>query len=76
MPLLVFSDDCWPIFLEGLRQLFVELDPVGCVRKLDYYLPCALDAVSRAASLCIVKVLGACAVCTYVLARAHGSRPN
>ena len=53
MPLL-FSDDCWPIFLEGLKQLFVELDPVGCVRKLDYYLPCALDAVSRAASLCIV----------------------
>ena len=54
MPLLVFSDDCWPIFLEGLKQLFVELDPVGCVRKLDYYLPCALDAVSRAASLAIV----------------------
>ena len=54
MPLLVFSDDCWPIFLEGLRQLFLELDPVGCVRKLDYYLPCALDAVSRTASLAIV----------------------
>ena len=53
MPLF-FTDECWPIFLEGLKQLFVELDPVGCVRKLDYYLPCALDAVSRAASLCIV----------------------
>ena len=53
MPLL-FTDECWPVFLEGLKQLFVELDPVGCVRKLDYYLPCALDAVSRAASLCIV----------------------
>ena len=53
MPLF-FTDECWPIFIEGLKQLFVELDPVGCVRKLDYYLPCALDAVSRAASLCIV----------------------
>ena len=43
---LVFTDECWPVFLEGLKQLFVELDPVGCVRKLDYYLPCALDAAA------------------------------
>ena len=53
MPLL-FTDACWPVFLEGLRQLFVELDPVGCLKKLDYYAPCALDAVSKAASLGIV----------------------
>lgn len=53
MPLL-FTDACWPVFLEGLRQLFVQMDPVGCLRKLDYYAPCALDAVSKAASLGIV----------------------
>ena len=45
---------CWPVFVEGLHQLFVQLDPVGCVRRLDYYLPCALDVISNAASLAIV----------------------
>lgn len=50
----VFSDTCWGVFEEGLRQLFLELDPVGCVRKIDYYLPCALDILSKAASYAII----------------------
>jgi len=52
--LLIFSEACWPVFVEGLTQLFVELDPVGCARRLDYYLPCALDVLSKAASVGII----------------------
>ena len=50
----VFSETCWGVFVEGLRQLFVDLDPVGCVRSIDYYLPCALDILSKAASYGII----------------------
>ncbi|KAH8046601.1 hypothetical protein JL720_16326 [Aureococcus anophagefferens] len=40
--------------VEGMHQLFVELDPVGCVKKVDYYLPCALEIVSKVASYGII----------------------
>ncbi|KAH8060897.1 hypothetical protein JL720_13486 [Aureococcus anophagefferens] len=46
----IFSETCWATMVEGLHQLFVELDPVGCVKKVDYYLPCALEIVSKVAS--------------------------
>ena len=50
----IFSETCWATMVEGLHQLFVELDPVGCVKKVDYYLPCALEIVSKVASYGII----------------------
>ena len=50
----VFSATCWAVFTEGLHQLFVELDPVGCVHKFDYYLPCALEILSKVVSFAII----------------------
>ena len=50
----IFSEACWPVFVEGLHQLFVALDPVGCVKRLDYYLPCALEVISKVVSYGII----------------------
>lgn len=43
----VFTEECWRVFVEGVEQLFVKADPVGVVRRADYYLPCAQLVLSK-----------------------------
>ncbi|KAJ1450830.1 hypothetical protein M885DRAFT_531251 [Pelagophyceae sp. CCMP2097] len=52
--LFVFTDECWGVFVEGLQQLFVKLDVRGVLASLPYYLPCALDIISKTLGYAIV----------------------
>mmetsp|Transcript_22508 Transcript_22508/g.72429 ORF Transcript_22508/g.72429 Transcript_22508/m.72429 type:complete len:264 (+) Transcript_22508:28-819(+) len=39
---VVFSAECWPVFLEGLGEL-----PLRWLGRISYYVPCATQAVSK-----------------------------
>mmetsp|Transcript_23489 Transcript_23489/g.30525 ORF Transcript_23489/g.30525 Transcript_23489/m.30525 type:complete len:261 (+) Transcript_23489:79-861(+) len=43
----IFSEECWKVFVEGLNQLFLQLDVVGVLDRFSYYKPCALSVISK-----------------------------
>lgn len=45
---------CFDVFMEGVEQLFWRLDVVGVARRYDYYLPCAIEIVSKVLGYCVV----------------------
>lgn len=50
----VFTRECWDVFLDGVDQLLLQFDAVGVLRRRDYYLPCALQVLSKALGYLII----------------------
>lgn len=50
----IFTEECWEVFLDGVDQLFLKLDAVGVVRQINYYLPCAMNVVSKVLGYAVI----------------------